>query len=650
MSVGPGDSISLRNGVGRRFGLTLLAKSTYDSPFVETRSRQGSCALPKFFLIDQSLEGLGGHHFDLAHCLIEAAQRAGWEAIVGAHRRFRPSQTAFKTVSARPLFRNTTYSKNSYLAGMVAMARQSQLDVSDEPIDAVKPTSLLAASKQWLENWVSRHLTIQRRALIRQFAYDCEKFFAPHILEEGDQAFLAGASELELMGLAAFLCNHPRTNQIHWNILFHFNVFSGWPANYAAQFSTAQLVRRCFMSALARVPYHNISFYTTTAELADQYNRLNVAPFTQLSYPVNDRFAQFPATRTAIPFQDKPMRLTLAGAIRREKRQCHVAQSIVNELWGELFAPRKIEMQIQRPRRSRFLRPKIEINLPAPLPAGHSPIHYFEHPLAEEEYVRLIQTTDIGLLAYDSHAYYARRAGILGEYLSAGRPVIVLGGSWLAEQVQESQEQHVESVLAEFEVVETWPLREMNVGSDNFPQNGSVISFDRHRRPFQASFAIAESLDALAVRFRSHFPHQSGAFCRIELRQFKGSQALGQPQTVTVGTRPLAQNVSALFRVDGGAEQCELRLSNACDDSPLSLRDLEAIGVHTGGQVVPRSAVGVIAADVAALPDAIREVVAHYAHYRKSAELFAPAYRARHRPDATFAELVDRPALRSKSA
>ncbi len=531
------------------------------------------------------------------------------------------------------------------------MARQSGCDLTaDSELSEGKALEFPRISRKLVSFWLTRHLLSQRRSLIRQFAIDCEKFFAPHIFEEGDQAFLAGASELELMGLAAYLCNHPRTNQIRWHILFHFNVFNGWPSNYAAQFPTAQLVRRCFVSALARVPYHDISFYTTTAELADQYNRLKVASFAQLSYPVNDRFAQPVSPKAACVEGPKPMRITLAGAIRREKRQCHVAQSIVNELWEQLFATRQVEMQIQRPRRVRFLRPKIEIELPEFRADGSSPIHYFEHPLAEQEYVRLIQSTDIGLLAYDSLAYYARRAGILGEYLSAGRPVIVLGGSWLAEQIQESVQRHVAAILRDHDCVRRWSLSEILPQADNLPHHGGIVSFDKQRRPFQALVPLEQPIDALAIHYRCHFPSQHGAFCRMELHQFVGDQLLAPPQAVTLGTRPNLQPLSALFRIDRRANQCQIRFSNACDDSPLSLRDVGVFGINTAGQAVPRSAVGVIAADVAALPEAIREVVAHYAHYRASAESFAPAYRDQHRPDATFAELVERHDVRAKSA
>ncbi len=601
--------------------------------------------MPKFFLIDHSLEGLGSHHFDYALCVSNAAQQAGWETIVAAHRRFVDGRSLGAGVRSERVFRNTTYSKFSFLAGLAAMARQPNEGSTDK-----RPPGFVAEfCRGVFSYWSARQLNRQRRLLIRQFATDCEKFFAPHIFDDGDQVLIAGASEIDLLGLAAFLSTHPRTNQVQWNVLFHFNVFNGWPNEYAGQFQTAQRVRRCFESALARIPYHNIRFLTTTAELADQYNRLRVAPFSALTYPVNSQLAR--ESRSKLRRQpDRPLRITLAGAIRREKGQCQVAQSIVGELWDELFASGRAELHIQRPRRPNFLRPKIEIKLPE-TPGDHAtPIKYLEHPLKPAEYAKLIRSTDVGLLAYDSQAYYARRAGILGEYLAAGRPVIVLAGSWLAEQLHDSTQQHVRALIGQYTCGQPMLLEKMASEANNVPQHGGIVAFDRMRRPFQAAFTLHQSINAVAIEYRCHFPERPGAFCRIELRQFAHEQEIFKVQSASIGTRSSKQTLATLFAIDPTANRLQVRFSNACDDSSLSLRDVRAIGLNTNGKASPLSAVGVVAADANSLPDAIREVVRHYSHYRESAITFAPKYWERHRPEATIDELINGQFARSRAA
>ncbi len=610
-----------------------------------SRSNWGVAALPKFFLIDQSLEGLGSHHFDFALCVSNAAQQAGWETIVAAHRRFVDGRSLGAGVRSVRVFRNTTYSKCSFLAGLAAMARHS----NDDVISKRPPGFVQEFCRRAFAYWSARQQYRKRRLLIRQFATDCEKFFAPHIFEDGDQVLLAGASELDLMGLAAFLSTHPRTNQVQWNVLCHFNVFNGCPVEYASQFQSAQRVRRCFESALARIPYHNVRFLTTTDELADQYNRLRVASFSPLTYPVNSQLASTSRSKSQRP-SDRPLRITLAGAVRREKGQCQVAQSIVDELWDEFFASGRAELHIQRPRRANFLRPKIEIQLPE-TPGDHAtPIKYLDHPLRPDEYAKLIRSTDVGLLAYDPHAYYARRAGILGEYLAAGRPVIVLGGSWLAEQIHDSTQRHVREMIDQYQCGQPILLEKMACEVGNVPQNGGIIAFDRGRRPFQAAFKLPLPVKAVAIEYRCHFPVQSGAFCRIELRQFAEDQELSKVQAASIGTRSSSQTLATLFTVDPSASRFQVRFSNACDDSSLSLRNVCAIGLNNNGKAAPLSAVGVVAADAKSLPDAIREVVLNYAHYRESAKAFAPLFWERHRPEMTFNELVNARMARAKSA
>ncbi len=96
-------------------------------------------------------------------------------------------------------------------------------------------------------------------------------------------------------------------------------------------------------------------------------------------------------------------------------------------------------MCLQRPKKKSLQKEKIELELPELADCGREfpPVVYLPHPLERERYVELIRSTDIGLLFYDSRVYYGRRAGVLGELLACGKPVIVPAGCWLANQIQE---------------------------------------------------------------------------------------------------------------------------------------------------------------------------------------------------------------------
>ena len=102
------------------------------------------------FIIDQSLCSPGGHHFDYVNCVARAAQEDQLETFVATNRRFNVARCAPKsrsqsasqyelTVGERqdgvlcenakviPSFRNTTYQKVSWLAGLRHLKRATSL-------------------------------------------------------------------------------------------------------------------------------------------------------------------------------------------------------------------------------------------------------------------------------------------------------------------------------------------------------------------------------------------------------------------------------------------------------------------------------------------------------------------------------------------
>ncbi len=596
------------------------------------------------FIVDQSLEGIGGHCYDFARCIAEAACRRGLRAVVGANRSFRPDPQFSDSAQVIPNFRCTSYSKFSYLAGLNGVTRQ---DVDD--LWLVRPRH--ASRKSWraklAANWTYRSFHRGRHLHIQRFAADCEKLFRDQVFDEGDHAILAGVSELDLMGLAAYLSNHPRTLQVRWHLLFHFNVFEGRPADYLHQQARALSLRRSFEAALARVPYHRLTFFATTEALVEQYNQLSQARFHTLPYPINRTFWEedsIPegriAAHTATP---QPLVLTCAGAIRREKGQRQIVQTLVDDLADDLLATGKLALQVQRPRRRMGFRAKLEIAIPPSIAAIGGAIRLFEHPLPHPSYVDLIKSTDIGLLAYDSRAYFGRRAGILGEYLCAGRPVIVPAASWLAEQIMVHTQTHVAEQLRRWPTCWQGGFRDFSWSRENAPQHGGIVTFDSQRRPFVASFLLRHPADALVFEFRWHAATPPGAFCRVELTQTDAAgQALDRLVDVHDSTQPDAviRSLVPLVPLVPRATALAIRCTSACDDRSLSLRDLRLTGLNTGGQRLPRSAVGLIAASNELVPAAVRELVRHYPHYRQTARRWSLQFRESHLPDQTLHALL----------
>ena len=493
--------------------------------------------------------------------------------------------------------------------------------------------------------WSHRSFHSNRRSLIRQFAFDCERYFHPRIFTEHDHAFLTGISEIELMGLAAYLANHPRTLQVKWHVLFHFDLLRGRPPQYESQQDRLQLVRQCFQAALARVPYHRINFYTTTESLTDQYNRLSLIQFRTLTYPHNPNFSVTKA-KTPESNSQKPLQWTMAGAVRREKGQRDAIQAIVDDLWDDYLSPGKAQINIQRGKANWLRGGKIDIRqTPSKKELQDSkkritPIRYFDHPIEDADYEKLIGDTDIGILPYDAQAYYSRRAGIMGEYLACGIPVVVPAGCWLSEQLTEPIQQHIESVRQSAISQKVYRLPDFNVPATNVPMAGGIVSFDGTQHPFRCEFDLQPKVRAIVVRMRWHYPTEAGTYCRIELRQRAGEQLADASQVQVVGSGG-SDATSALFSIGAETQRIQIRLCNAFAETGASIKELEVECLaFDDEQTIPRGAVGAVAADPAHFAEAIDEVARHYLHYKDSAVAHAETWRARHEPDLTISELT----------
>ncbi len=351
----------------------------------------GSGTVANFFLIDHSLKDSSGHHFDYVQRVAEAANGMGFLTTIGANRKLRNTPGGeVKSLgclgSVRRVFRNTTYHPDSYLSGLRHLTRSKfrfELDQTEG--------GFWNRHQQRISDFQHRR---RRERYVRQFAVDCEKFFRNTLFTPNDHAFFTTVSELELMGLAVFLSNQPRTLQTQWHLQFHFNLFAGRPPEYEQQVGLGKAVRSCFLAALSRLSYHAINFYTTSEQLADQYNRLGVGEFETLPYPISDEFSPSrkeqqgeraaPSTLRTIRqqasfelagtsgfagtdsvsesamticappeisfsgssfnFETPPLKIACAGGVRREKGHHDYLQPLVDEIWEPLLATGKAQL------------------------------------------------------------------------------------------------------------------------------------------------------------------------------------------------------------------------------------------------------------------------------------------------------------------
>lgn len=635
--------------------------------------------MAQFFLIDQSLQRVGGHHYDYVKCVAQAARENGYRVSIGVNRHCRSVPQVESFGEVRRVFRNTTYTRDSYLTGLrqLTRAHNRYLELFYRHQTGIRAFRDL-----------TRRIRHERRRerIIRQFATDCERFFRPLSLQEGDHVFFTTVNELEFMGLAAYLSLWPATFQANWHLQFHFNLFDGRTPEYGTQRHVLRVVHACFDSALRRIPFHPIQLYTTSESLADQYNRLGIGEFRVLAYPVSptlmpatdrqpglspttlrieteqthdkaraDVVSEPPDSAPKPQFRRRPIMITCPGELRREKGNLEHLQPLVNRIWDRHIASGHVRFSVQRPVRRWPRREKIELTPPSPAPENLEWITWHPHPLPDEAYAKLICDTDCGLLCYDSRAYFSRRAGVLGELLSLGKPVIVPAGSWLADQIQFPIFNHVRSVCRRFGH-QSLLLNDVRWSPNNVPMAGGQIAFNGQRTPFEMQFDLPPTpfFDdgthrAIGIHFDWHWPREHGVYARIE-SEFLGRD--GEPlshSSQVVGHSRRDDGVSALFRIP--AETCSVRtvLTNAFHTSTANVRNLK-IDVLNSPKPLPIGRVGIVAADSQWLDAAVDELVEHFEHYQFSAGEFAQGWRRAHEPSRTIQHLTSIDSLPTRRA
>lgn len=593
--------------------------------------------MAKFFILDPSLRSTGEHHFDFATCLAEAGRELGFEPIIGAHRSFKPPASLSQLAEIRPHFQGTTYDGPSYLAGMERMQRRPSPWLS-----ARSPSRWLSALTH---SWQQTGLMRRRQAFQAVFLRDCEHFFAHQTFQADDHVLFAAVTELEVMAAAQFLARTPGTLAAHWHWLFHFPVFESPHENLSVSSTRERELRACLQLACQQMAAHRISFFATTDGLVDQYRQLAFAPVWPLAYPISRRFAPepLPADESENELVPRPMRIVCPGAIRREKGQKSYLPELAEQMADQGLKDGRLQLVLQVPRSRTPRWPRwsdslggSQIRTASPELFDNQPICLLEHPLPEAHYAQLLSGTDCGLLMYDSSDYFVRRAGILGELLSLGRPVIVSAANWLADQLKAAHFQYAARWTQAAPSGRILGLSDCRWSSNNVPMPGGLVSFDEGRHPFDLTADREADESGCVLQFRWFSPQRSGQYCRIELLDGSGNvqhvQVVGQPENGNLA--------SVFWRFDFDHQEFRLKFTNQVGQAMVGLKDLTLTYLDASVRAAPLAVVGLVAADPTWLPKLILEMREHYRHYRQTARRFAPRWSAAHRPTATLGRLL----------
>lgn len=661
-------------------------------------------ATPQFVLIDHSITDLGGHHYEYAVRVLNAAQRAGYMPVLATNRRFKPSSALWRAYPVYRYgfwFRLTEPRLSRVLRAWAASLKQWSLRLKYELI--FSPLGLL---------WVCRHDPVE--FLKRAQATDLFSllpfllgFYCLKVLGAGFRLLRAaipfqGYAKGLYAGLAQFLnallrpfifALHPSETVLRWlarqrktqafgedtlrlfrqvrlqegdvvfiptldeaEMLGLLNYFRRDPRSKQATWHL--LFRRNIY--LGRDPEYSAQdeslrpLRNAFRYFREHLSGQSVHFYTdteQLTTQYN-RLGSFTFRTLPIPVsedysvpaspQEDHTLLCIAyvGDARSEKGYHHLPH-IVQDLWADYVEVGRVRFAIQS-----------NYNVPQGEPAAvvaraqlqgfpRDKVNLILNPLSTEAYRELVLSSDVILVPYDRDNYYARSSGIFAEALVAGKPVVVPAGTWMALQLEPFIYQYHEHVRRTETLVRT--------------------CMGHHLRWHESSAAktpIAED-GSLMLKAETTFcwlaAPVSATHLLLTFRQ--GETLPGQFTQLFLDQRDRSGcSLAYTMAIIGGGSypsslmiplkpqvwRIRLGLRNAFSLNPLEICDLRAdfLSAHYD---LPLSAGGVIYSDPEEISKCCREIIDHAAHYRASAREFSTQWVGYHNPDPLVASLSKYP-------
>jgi len=591
--------------------------------------------MPKFVLVDNSLAPAGGHHFEFADAILSTAERAGYSPFIGANLELPQDAELAKRWPAFRVFPASIY----HDFNLFYLARWEERESSKKARSWPGPLRHVANFYNRVRESLRRKRWQTKRSIrCDGFVNGCIELFQSVPLAKGDIVMMPTVSDVELEGLGTFLRENPATKVAQWHLYFHNNFLLGRPHEYDGQKFRMDMMEKGLRSCLAAGKEHDLRFYTTTEQLADQFAQLKLpVSFQQLTFPVREELR-----RIAPPTGGLPKRVVCAGGFRDERGQFTLPQ-IVSSIWNDLLNPGQAQIHVQRSD------PQWQVPLPAGATSSDSatpPIVYHPHPLSTEGYNRLIQEADLGLLLHEPHSYYSRLSAVYQEYVCAGIPVIVPAGCWLGDQIADENTRYIERLLTDRQAqIVQHDITAWKTGSGKKLASGAGgrVSFRGPQWPLVAEVTPPNRATELVVQFRWPEPEASGQYVRVILEVQTGTGRWEQDVQVLLGPGKASANLAAMFHLRPGLPGARVVLSNAFANESFTIANPQLTFIaaaDAGSAGLPLGQCGVSFAERSEIPRLIREVLAHYDHYRRRAREKSPSWCRRLEPVVTLTELT----------
>jgi len=515
----------------------------------------------------------------------------------------------------------------SYLRSLLADAR-----------DFLRLNQLIYERRAQFLNWLQQYRCIQ------SFAADSRRLLEDLELTEEDVIYLPTVSAIELMGLARLLEGSPGARRPAWHLMFRRDIYRGRPGDYPAQEGRINDLRQVFENCAAKLRRAGarVSFYTDTDELTEQYNRLGAFRFRTAPIPHTH------AVRAGKP-RAGPLRVIYVGDARGEKGYHHIP-GIIRSLWAEYVETGKATFHLQSNYNIPQGEPEAVVARSALEALPKDKVELFKRPMTSAEYRDFLLSGDINLLLYDATNYYARSSGILVESLSAGVPVIVPAGSWLARQFLGPYQRRQAALKEAMRVLKSYTAGDLRWSVHGNPRANArargEITATAQGKAFAWVRAPAGATHVLVTLRFGAGPQE--AYVYVDQVDARGHE-LSEGRRLLVEAWPPRdgedRKAVCLLATHPKTAKLWLAIGSLYAYASVAVTAVEVdFLAPREAAAPPTGAVGLIYHDLGEVPGLLGEMIDHYPHYRATAAEFARECYAYHNADRLIEELVEAPA------
>ena len=372
----------------------------------------------RVIFVDDNVDCVGGHYYELAALLMQATHQSGAQPILISHAEMTVPSNRRSSHLILPTFQSRR------------MVRWSLGE--DGRSKLVRDLDGNPQGGRWIER-LQQKLTDslespkkRPQAMIEQWSSDFCGAIRQIQPTNQDTIVINTGDDFVLLALANALKRNPLPG-VRIDVIFHFSL--GDQHNSIRLRRIGEQVR----SAIASIGPERLFLHATTKPLVKQWKGTGLAKHvSEIPYPSRSRSIR--------PILDSPaaIKAVLAGAPRAEKgREAFV--NLLAEIHHSHLKNDRFQVSLQIPEnRANSMIPKCLQSAYQQALQGKSDgvLEVMPENLSTNAYHDWLDTGDLGLFLYDPKRYAVRCSGVLLEMLARGVPVIVPDRCWLADEVR----------------------------------------------------------------------------------------------------------------------------------------------------------------------------------------------------------------------